>query len=193
MALVDIETFKSYANVNRGTDIADDALLTSVLAASESWVTTHCARTFQIAGVTATDRTYVPTDSTVLEIDDAVAVTAIVANGSAITGWQLEPLNTTDPYGAETPYSQVRSVAGWWYGGWPGQATVTVTGRWGWLAIPAQVTMACLIRAKDILDQQRVSFGIAQFTEYAGVRTKLNPEVVELLRPYRRVRAFGPA
>ena len=62
-----------------------------------------------------------------------------------------------------------------WYGV-PGAATVTVTARWGWQAIPSMIQESCKIIAKDVLMQRNsdIGFGLVAVTDAGGVGTREN-------------------
>lgn len=192
MAYLSLADFKMYLSVTRDTDLGDDTLLQAALDAATSQINETCARTFTVAGA-ATVRRYAPTGTGMLHVDDCTTVTSITFNGTLVdpTTYQLEPVNQIAPSGEWRPYSRIRRYLGWWLTLMPGQATITVTATWGWLATPPAVIEATKILAKDVAKSREVAFGIAGFTDYAGIRVKPNQTVEALLAPYRRVESFG--
>lgn len=172
---------------------ADADLLSAALLAAERAVNHHCQRRFVVAG-TAVARLYVPDRADVLRIHDCTTVTAVTSDGSTVAAGdrQLEPVNALSWSGDARPYEQIRLLAGSWVCN-SGEATVSVTATWGWAAIPAEVTEATKILVKDIVAARDTRFGIAGFTDFAGVRVRENPQVAELLRDLRRVESWGIA
>lgn len=191
MSYVAVDDLKAYLKVNRGADVPDDNMITAARDAAEGWINVWTGRQFVIATGPST-RSFPASGTDMLQIDDATSITAITYNGQTVdpAGYQLEPFNTVGLSGVVEPYNQIRRYFGWWDTFNQGQAIITVTATWGWLAIPAQVVEGCKILAKDILANRDVTFGIAAFADY-GVKARENPQVVNLLRPFRRVRAFG--
>lgn len=183
MALVTLAEFKKYVGITRGVDLADDDVVQSAIDAATTGINELLERDISIAGA-ASDRKYATKASPVLFIHDCTTVTKIDDNGVtlAATDYQLEPLNGVGRSGGYRPFSEVRRVTGWYDScGW---AYVTVTATWGWATIPEAIAVACNILAKDILSNRDVSFGIAAFTEYAGIRARANPQVWERIQPY---------
>lgn len=183
MALVDLVTFRSYAGINRFAP-SDDDLIVAAIGAATVGINEATERHFASADVTATPRSYPSKCSPLLFIDDCTEVTSITDNATALTvdQYQLEPLNNTGPSGEYRPYSEIRRRCGWYDScGW---ANVVVTAKWGWATIPSPIVEACKILAKDILANRDVSFGIAAFTEYAGVRARSNPQVWDRIQPF---------
>jgi hypothetical protein len=185
--------FKNYLKVSRPADIDDDNLIQAALDAAEGWINTFTGRQFAIAGASTT-RSYPASGTELLDIDDASTVTAVTYNGVTVdpSGYQLEPFNTIGLYGVVEPYNSIRRYFGWWDTFNQGQAIVGVTGTFGWVAVPPAVVEACKIQAKDILSHRDIAFGIAGFADYA-MKVRQNPQVLGLLAPFRRVRAFGIA
>jgi len=174
---------------------ADTDLLTSALLAAERAIGRHCQRKFVVAGVTATARLYTPTRADVLRIHDCTTVTVVTNDGTTVAAGdrQLEPVNSLSWSGDARPYEQIRLLSGSWVRHSSGEATVSVTATWGWSAIPPEVTEATKILVKDLVAARDTRFGIAGFTDFAGVRVRENPQVVELLRDLRRVESWGIA
>ena len=184
MAIVDVPTFQDYVRdtlagvaVNR---------LSQALAAAEQMVNAHCHRVFVVAGATATARVFVPSSAEMLRVDDFVEATAISNDGTSVTAdYQLEPLNGIDAAGNAVPYHQlVRTSGSWTRDG--KRATVTVTARWGWPAIPDAVKEALLIFAKDIAWQRELKGDVAGFSDFGAVRIRSNPLAAGLLHDFVR-------
>lgn len=174
---------------------ADADLLSAALLAAEKAINHHCQRRFFV-GAASSARLYVPSRSDgVLRIHDCSAVASVSNDGTAVTStdYQLEPLNALSWSGDARPYEQIRLLSGSWARTTTGEATVSVTATWGWPAIPAEVTEATKIMVKDLVAARDTRFGIAGFTDFAGVRVRENTQVAELLRDLRRVESWGIA
>ena len=188
---VTLAEFESYVAAEMGaTDAAHRA---SALAAAEAAVNQYCQRTFAVvaANATPTARTFVPDGTPVLRIHDARAVTAVSIDGTALsaTDYQLEP-TTVSLTGRSEPYCQIRRLYVPWLVITPGYASVSVTARWGWAAVPAEVVEATKILGKDILQQRRTIGNMAQAGDFGG-RVTMNTYVRQLLTPLRRAESWG--
>jgi len=169
------------------------AAVQDALDAAEEAIGDDCARLFVVADVTPTERLYVPTwGDPVLRIHDCVAVSAIDNDGVAVTDYQLEPVGDSWS-GDSRPYTQIRLLGG---DGWAvdqGRATVGVTARWGWTALPARYSNAVKILAADVLDSRDVRNGVIGMTDFAAVRVRENATVVKLLAKLRRAESWAVA
>lgn len=166
---------------------------TSALLAAERAVSEYCSRSFAVAGDTATARTYAANDRQVLRIHDCTEVASIAVAGTTIASstYQLEP-HSVSWTGLAVPYNQVRRLLDAWWVTSPGEATITVTAKWGWSAVPAEVVEATKIIGKDILAQRHTVGNIAAVGDFGGT-VRINTYVRQLLAPLRRVEAFGVA
>jgi len=72
---------------------------------------------------------------------------------------------------------------------------VEVSGVWGWPAVPLPVKQACRIQLGRIFKRVDSPTGTLGFGDFgvARVPSKLDPDVAEMLGPYRHVGAFGIA
>lgn len=194
-SLVSQSEFDAYIRTDANIGTTDAVHRASALAAAEQAVSEFCQRSFAVVAedAVATTRYYVPDGTEVLRIHDARAVTAITNNGATIasSGYQLEPVGVSWA-GRTRPYEQVRLLASWWQVNYPGEATVAVTGRFGWVAVPPEVVEATKILGKDIL-QQRSTVGNLVSTGDFGGRVAMNTYVQRLLAPLRRVESWGIA
>lgn len=191
MAILTLPEFTSYVGseiVANQTDLAVD------LAAAEYAIGKHCQRKFFVSSAT-TARVYKPPCyDDVLYVDDFSTTVGLVITDNAVavasTDYQLEPLNGIDAAGEVVPYTAIRRIAGSWY--WSGdKATVSVTAKWGWAAIPADVVEACRILAKDLAAHRDTRFGVAGWGEFGLVRLRANPTVLGLLNDNMRPDRVG--
>jgi len=189
-------------------DTLDDELLTLAVTSASRWIDRECARRFYRDALVDTGdvdvdlddldvtlaRTYQPSGTTDLEVDDFDPSTPIVVeldvdgDGTFASALTLNADYFALPLNRETgwPCTALRRIGA----GWPvtvnGRPTVRVAARWGWPAVPDAVKQACLIRAMDIFKQKDAPFGVAGFGDFGAVRVRANAEVDDLLFPYRR-------
>ena len=114
----------------------------------------------------------------------------IVPSSEAAT---FEPVNGIDQSGAAVPYSRIRLLGSFWTPTYVGQASVSVTGTFGWAALPKRYTEATKILSADILDAKDVRNGVIGFSDYASFRVRDNGTVAMLLSRLTRGRAAGIA
>lgn len=172
-------------------DDNDDPTLQRSLDAATGWIDQHTGRTFGDA-VTATKLFY-PSDDGRLDVVDLLTVTTLkvdsrgdrsYATTLAATDYELLPPN-------ETPKQQVRL--------WPTSSKsfgpgrlVQIAGTWGYGSVPAQVEQACLILATRYYKRHEAPFGIlgqADLGQFERI-SKEDPDVISLLAPYTRTRAW---
>lgn len=89
------------------------------------------------------------------------------------------------------PYTEVRAGLAASNYAWPNggaRAGVQITAKWGWPAVPDDVTKACLVQAAELYKAKDTAFGVAGSTEFGvlRVRPSLHPTAQALLRPYRK-------
>lgn len=153
--------FDEYVSDDFGA--VESGLRLSALLAAEQRVNEHCQRTFSVAGG-ASARLYAPTGEAVLRIHDATTVTAITVNGAALTTaqYQLEP-TTVALDGVTRPYDRIRLLSSLWYVYVEGQATISVTGTWGWTATPVAVKEAVKLIGRLNLLRRRMFIAESEY------------------------------
>lgn len=107
------------------------------------------------------------------------------------TDFYFEPINAAVD-GA--PWTMIRTIARVFLftkadisNAWePLDGRVTVTGIWGWAAVPGPVHRACVLQARRIFSRRFTPLGIeAGSLDAPGMRVpRLDPDVCELLDPY---------
>jgi hypothetical protein len=123
--------------------------------------------------------------------NDLVSAASVTQNGTAITAYRLEPRNVSGP---ETrPYTSIRLTSGTFTESRPDALSeVTVTGVWGWPAVPAAVKQACRLQVARMFKRADSPLGVAGFGEFGVIRiTTLDPDVRALLQPYRLLGGFA--
>jgi hypothetical protein len=183
----------------RITDAVDDALLEMAVESASRLIDGHAGRQFYSAGTAV--RYFVAQDDFVVEVDDLASGTVTIqtaqdADGVYDTTWliddyQLEPLNGILD-GITWPYTQIRAVGDYL---WPisgGEALIKVTGVWGWPSVPVAIKQACIIQASRIFKRLDSPLGVAGFGDLGAIRVTrdLDPDVAQLVMPYKRMRNF---
>lgn len=176
----------------RVTDSVDDALISMAGSAASSLIDGYCGRTF---GTVSDTRLFAPDNGYLLQIDD-LAGTAITLESSTVsdqvfdvtwtaTEYQLEPLNSYAD-GLDWPYTRIRAIDTRLFPYAWAEATVRITGTWGWPAIPATITQAAVIQAMRIFKRLDSPLGVAGFGDMGAVRVGrgLDPDVAQLVQPY---------
>jgi hypothetical protein len=142
-------------------------------------------------------RLFVPRDSYVCEIDDLRTLTTLKTSSGAdgvfditwaSTDLQLEPLNGIVG-GIESPATQIRAVDEYLFTLDGGEATVQVTGTFGWDAIPTVITQATVILASRIFRRNDSPLGVMGFGDMGVVRvSRIDPDIDALIGPFKKIR-----
>lgn len=187
-------TLSEVKAILRLTDDVDDTLLETCIESASRQIDTHCERVFT-SGTAV--RFYAPRDSYVCEIDDLITLTDLTTSSDGDgfdTTWggneyQLEPLNGLTG-GSYSPFTQLRAVDDLLFNVIGGEATVRVTGTFGYgTAVPVDVKQACNLMAIRQFKRYDSPLGVAGFGEIGVVRvSRVDPDVESLLAPYRKVR-----
>lgn len=190
----------------RITDSIDDTLLELSIESASREIDSYTERVFYQTGSEGTPvvRVYVPQDLYVVETDDIISVTTLKtdSNGDGTfdttfnaSDFQLEPLNGLAG-GIETPFTRIRAVGTYL---WPtyeprnvdaNQASVQVTGVFGFATVPTAVRQACILSALRQYKRYESPTGVLGFSDIGAVRvgTKLDPDVERMIQPYRKLR-----
>ena len=186
-------------------DVLDDDLIDNCAGAASRLIDGSCNRKFWAVG-SATARVFQAEDSFFCSIDD-ISGTALTlqtsTNADGVfdttwtpTDWQLEPLNG-DLDGITWAYDKIRAVGDYLFptvnANYGSQALVKVTAIFGWPAIPEPVTQATIIQASRIFKRYDSPLGVAGFGDMGAIRVSraLDPDVAQLVEPYRRMRLFA--
>lgn len=172
-----------------------DVVLGLAIDAAETGIENWCGRRFT-ADANASARSFVPSrgDPMVVLTDDisstvGLIVADVATAAYAAADYQLEPLNGIGPGGNAWAYERVRLLATYFTRSWNEmQATVIITARWGWPAVPAPVKDAVRILAADLFAMRDNKFGVAGFGDMGVLRIKANPVVQMMLTDYKRTK-----
>ena len=186
-------------------DTLDDDLIDNCVGAASRLIDGYCNRRFWQSG-TAEARIFQAEDSFYCSIDD-IAGTALTlksstqADGTFDLTWsrsdyQLEPLNGNLD-GLTWSYDKIRAVGDYLFptvnANYGEQALVQVTAIFGWPAVPEPITQATIIQASRIFKRYDSPLGVAGFGDLGAIRVSrfLDPDMAQLVEPYRRMRIFA--
>ena len=175
-------------------DTVDDALLELAVESASRDIDQACERQFY---QTITARVYAPRDSFITPIDDLVSVTSIKTSTNAdgvfdITwasgDYQLEPLNGLAG-GVVTPYDTIRAVGDYTFPTAYGEATVQVTGVFGFFSVPTAVKQATVLLAARIFKRNDSPGGVMGFGDLGVIRVgRMDPDIDRLIAPFKKIR-----
>ncbi len=185
--------------MRRVTDTTNDTALQSALTRASRLIDSICSgdapakttRRFYLDAA-ATARTYNPqgrvftvVSGQVLLVDDIGDLTGLIVETGTEAGWTPVAGYETRPDNATT---RGRAIEGLLLasGTWPTGATrVRVTAKWGWPAVPDQITQATLLLANRLYmrkDAPEGTLGSADWGEIDMVPR--DPDIEALLKPF---------
>ena len=180
----------------RITDTLDDRLLENSIEAASRRIDGVCSRRFNLDSQ-ATARTFAPARFDHLEVDDIGTATGLVVkvdltgNGvysttlTAGTDFQLEPFNS---FAKSEPVTALRALDTSFPVSSRRRATMQVTARWGWPAIPDAIREVAVLLAARHFRRADSPLGVAGFGELGVVFVRrTDPDIEALLSPYRKV------
>lgn len=188
-------------------DSIDDSLLEMAIESASRLVDGYANRNFYNAGTAV--RYYAPETSDFSYIDDLISISSLETSSKldgtydrtwTATEYQLEPLNGKVDGLSGWPYTSVRAVmppysptAGVFFPSYQGVATIKITGVWGWTAVPMAVKQATIIQASRVFKRLDSPLGVLSSPDlgYIRVGTRLDPDVQQLIEPYRLTRFLG--
>ena len=187
----DLATLKLSLSI---TDSVDDTWLEICVTAASRAIDNFTERVFY---TTEGSRVYIPYDNFLVEIDDLASLTTLKTStnvdGVFDQTWgtndrQLEPLNGIAG-GIPSPTTHIRAVGDYWFPTAVQEATVEVTGTFGWSAVPDAVEQACILQAARYFKRADSPMGVAGFDAMGVVRlSRIDPDIATLLEPYCRIR-----
>jgi hypothetical protein len=187
-------------------DTADDVLIDNCRGAASRLIDGYCNRQFW-AYSTVEARVFQANTEYVCDVDDFYTTTGFIlktstfADGNfditwAATDVQLEPLNAVLD-GLNWSYNKLRAIGDYLFptvnANYGEQALVQVTAKWGWTAVPDPVIQATIIQASRIFKRYDSPLGVAGFGDLGAIRVSrfLDPDMAQLVEPYRRMRMFA--
>ena len=181
----------------RSTITADIGEHEAAVEVASNAIDFYTQRSF-IVPTAATTRAFVVLDGYLAKVDDIADTTGLVIIDNGVTiaaaGYQLEtsPGRTArpDPAGVMRPFAYVRHLSSSWYH--DDEATLVITARYGWPAVPDAVKLATKMLAKDLLSARDTRFGLAQVGDFSR-RIATNGMVAALLDPLKSADSIGIA
>lgn len=183
----------------RITDSVDDSLLEISIEAASREIDGWCERVFTSSTAT---RIYRPTDVFTVDVDDLQSITTLKtdSDGDGVfdvtwesTDYQLNPLNGIAG-GITTPYTQVRAIGQYLFPIYEprnvnaNEASIQITGVWGWSSVPTAVKQACIILSMRQFKRYDSPTGVMGFGDLGVMRVgRVDPDVEKLLMPFRRM------
>lgn len=182
----------------RITDAVDDSLIELSIEAASREIDGYTQRVFTNGSAV---RVYVPTDNMVTNTDDIVSITTLKTSSDgtsfdttwAITDYQLEPLNGVAG-GLTQPATRIRAIGDYLFPVWDPfnltaqEATVQVTGVFGWASVPTAVRQATILLAMRQFKRYDSPLGVAGFGDIGVMRVgRVDPDVEALLMPFKKV------
>lgn len=189
MAIVERAALKVY--LRNELKSVDDAIVDRARDTAELLVSTATGRTLVVASGSSS-KSFRPRRCTRrLSIPDAATITSVVEDGVTLvagTDYVAEPLNGETISGEDRPTEWLTRIDADWYT-YDMRSTVTVTASWGWTAIPADITEAVYLLAKDVVQHRDTQFGgVGGFTDTLAVKIRNAPLLDEIERKYQRVK-----
>lgn len=173
-------------------DVDDDLQIARAVTAASRAVDRATGRQFgQVAA--AEDRLYTAKWDRrrckwLISVDDVQDVTGLVIRTDAgvIETYRLEPVNAPQkgrPYEllVVDPAAAVNPAGG--------ECEITITGVWGWTAVPVTVQEATLLQASRFFKRRDAPFGVAGSPEVGSelrLLAKVDPDVAVMLSDYQR-------
>lgn len=176
------------------SDTVDDTLLELAINAASRDIDQATERQFFSTSAT---RIYTPQDSYIVKIDDLISLTTLKTSSAAdgvfdvtwdSNDYQLEPLNGLVG-GIAVPFDQIRAVGDYTYPISGGEATVQVTGTFGFSAAPVAIEQATVLLASRIFKRNDSPGGVMGFGDIGVVRvSRIDPDIDRLIMPYKKLR-----
>jgi hypothetical protein len=176
------------------SDTVDDELIELAINSASRDIDQATERQFYSTSAT---RIYTPQDSYITKIDDLVSLTTLNTSSAAdgvfdttwtATDYQLEPLNGIVG-GIAVPFDSIRAVGDYTYPISGGEATVQVTGTFGFSEAPVAIEQATVLLASRIFKRNDSPGGVMGFGDIGVVRvSRIDPDIDRLIMPYKKLR-----
>lgn len=196
-----------YVGRNEARDTAE---LEDVITSASRLIDRHCGRHFWQAA--ATTRKFDSPDGYNVQFgpfNDLVSASAVAYDANddgtyettvTATEYQLLPADAATRGPVAEPYTALRLLtlsAAFQTAPAPSGRTglISITGTWGWPAVPPEVKQACRILAAELYKMADSPMGTIGMAEFGVVRVSstLPPRARQLLQPFRHPLNFGAA
>ena len=176
------------------SDTIDDDLLELAVESASRDIDQASERFFYSSDET---RIFIPQDSLNTVTDDLSSVSTIktssAANGTFDITWtssdyQLMPLNGVAG-GMVLPYDRIYAVGDYWFPQAGQEATVQVTGTFGFTAVPTAIKQATVLLSARIFKRNDSPGGVMGFGDLGIIRVgRMDPDIEKLIQPFRKIR-----
>lgn len=178
----DLPTLRAMVGAN-AVDVSNDQLLLSAIRAASRSIDRRCGRIFYRTGLTV--RQFVSPGRLTwngtfysFTVDDIADTTGLLVGGVSWTG--VGPLNAT------VMGSPVTYLISDDYAANPFTGTVSVTARWGWPAVPEEISHAAALLAARLWKRKDSPQGVIGSDQWGVTRVaRFDPDVESLIAPYR--------
>jgi hypothetical protein len=177
----------------RLSDAIDDALIENSIEGASRRIDGYCGRFFY---QTTQAIKFFASDSYRLPVPDISSTSGLVVatdddgDGTFETTWTLNTDYVVEPLDAvlqTRPYRTITAIGGKTFPLFyiPQEMGVRVTATWGWAAIPDDVREACVLLSMRQFARYNAALGVMAFGDMAVSVRSVDPDVRDLLSPYR--------
>lgn len=187
----DLATFKLYqTNTQDVDDVVDELAIETASRSIDNWTN----RRFYLDAV-ATARTYYPTHTHSVLVDDIGAAGFILATDSDCNGtfdltWSATDYQTNPPnaFARGVPVTGIQAIGHTWFPmPYNGRTPIQVTAQWGWPSVPMEIQQATLLLAARYKMRRASAEGVVGFSDFAVRVQPIDHDVQALINPYRRI------
>lgn len=178
----------------RLTDSADDTLLENSIEGASRRVDGYCGRWFY--KTTATAVSLMPNNFYHVPVQDIASTTGLIVktdndgDGTFETTWTIGTDYMVEPTNAilsGRPYRNIRAIGSKIFPITipPSPPLVQVTAQWGWDTVPDDVREATVLLSMRGFARYNAALGVVGFADMAIQVRAVDPDVREMLNPYR--------
>lgn len=175
----------------RISDTNDDALLENAIEGASRRIDGYCDRFFYQK--TATAKFFTRYENR-LQVPDLVSITTLKTDddgdGTFENTWTASEysLEPTDTAITGIPYRRIIAINGASFPITvePSTPPVEIAGVWGWSAVPDDVREACVLLSMRGFARYNAALGIVGFADMAITVRAVDPDVRDMLMPYKK-------
>lgn len=188
---ITLDEMKEYVNINPD-DQEDDAVLEGCVSAACRAIDGWTGRRFYL-DTNATARLYSPISATMIFTEDIGTTSGLIVKTDDGSGTFPTTLSAS-AYQAEPqiidgrPITKIRLINGNYLplNFYPGQYTVSVTAKWGWPSVPADILTATRLLATRYFKRRQSPTGLQAFQDTAAYISASDRDVRDMLARYKR-------
>jgi hypothetical protein len=180
----------------RLTDNNDDVLLENAIEGASRRIDGYCGRFFYQKAATVDLFTRFPYYLPIPELASSTLTLSTDDNGNNTfsTTWSASDylLEPTDTALTGLPYTKIVAIGSKTFPLFfdPDRPSVRLAGTFGWSAIPDDVREACVLLAMRGFARYNSALGVVGFADMAIQVRAVDPDVRDLLMPYRKIIAI---